>query len=199
MKLIILILCSVISLGSLAQNDTLIKSFDAKRYKLNKKGMIVLSTWGAATIAGSALGYGLTNSHEEKQFYLMNGAWGLINLGIALPGALAKQKTSASIYEMQKTQTKMEKIFLANAMLDVGYIAGGVALKQYGYNQTDVKQQQQFNGFGNAIIIQGAGLLVFDSFMTILNNRNRKKNLDPILKKASITFAGNYFRVGYRF
>lgn len=93
----------------------------------------------------------------------------------------------------------MEKIFLANAMLDIAYVAGGVALKQYGYNQTELKKQQQFNGFGNAVMIQGAGLLIFDSFMTILNNRNRKRNLDPILKKASISFTGNYFRLGYRF
>ncbi len=199
MKHIAILLCLLSATAAFAQNDTLIKNFDNKRYQLNKKGMIVLSSWGGATIAGSAAGYALTNSYEEKQFYLMNGAWGLINLGIALPGALARPKSSSSIHDMQKTQTRMEKIFLANAMLDVAYIAGGVALKQYSYNQSEVKAQQRFNGFGNAVIIQGAGLLVFDSFMTFLNNRNRKRNLDPILQKASISFTGNYFRLGYRF
>lgn len=199
MKQIAFLACFLCSVAAFAQNDTLISRFDARRYQLNKKGMIVLSAWGGGSIAGSVAGYALTNSYEEKQFYLMNGAWGLINLGIALPGALASQKNSISVYDMQKTQTRMEKIFLANAMLDVAYIAGGVALKQYSYHQTDVKQQQRFNGFGNAVVIQGAGLLVFDSFMTFLNNRNRKKNLDPILKKASISFTGNYFRLGYRF
>lgn len=199
MKHIAILLCLLSATAAFAQNDTLIKNFDNKRYQLNKKGMIVLRSWGGATIAGSAAGYALTNSYEEKQFYLMNGAWGLINLGIALPGALARPKSSSSIHDMQKTQTRMEKIFLANAMLDVAYIAGGVALKQYSYNQSEVKAQQRFNGFGNAVIIQGAGLLVFDSFMTFLNNRNRKRNLDPILQKASISFTGNYFRLGYRF
>lgn len=199
MKHLLIFLCCLYGIIAFAQNDTLIRQFDTKRYQLNKKGMIVLSSWGGATIAGSAAGYALTNSYEEKQFYLMNGAWGLINLGIALPGALASQKNSTSVYEMQKTQTRMEKIFLANSMLDVAYIAGGVALKQYSYNQAEVKKQQQLNGFGNAVIIQGAGLLIFDSFMTMLNNRNRKQHLDPILKKASISFTGNYFRLGYRF
>lgn len=199
MKPIAFLACLLCCAAAYAQTDTLIKNFDTKRYQLNKKGMTVLSAWGGATIAGSAAGYALTNSYEEKQFYLMNGAWGLINLGIALPGALSSPKSSSSIHEMQKTQTKMEKIFLANAMLDIAYVAGGVALKQYSYNQTELKKQQQFNGFGNAVIIQGAGLLIFDSFMTFLNNRNRKRNLDPILKKASISFTGNYFRLGYRF
>ena len=93
----------------------------------------------------------------------------------------------------------MEKIFLANAMLDIVYVTGGVCLKEYSYNQSDIKHRQQFNGFGNSVIMQGAGLLVFDTFMTLLNNRNRKKNLDPFLKKATLSFTGNYFKIGYRF
>lgn len=194
----ILLLCLHFS-GAIAQNDSLIKQFDRKKQKLNHTGMIVLSSWAGANIAGSAIGYGLTNSYEEKQFYMMNGAWGLINLGIALPGVFAKPKESAGIYELQKSQTKMEKIFLANAILDVVYITGGVCLKQYSYNQTDIKKQQQFNGFGNSVIMQGAGLFVFDTFMTLLNNRNRKKNLDPFLKNAKVSFSGNYFKIGYRF
>lgn len=194
-----MLICLFCSITAFAQSDTLLTHFDSKRYQLNKKGMIVLSSWGGATVAGSAAGYALTGSYGEKQFYLMNGAWGLINLGIALPGALASPKSSASIHDMQKAQTRMEKIFLANAMLDLAYIAGGVALKQYSYNQTEVRKQQQFDGFGNAVILQGAGLLIFDSFMTFLNNRNRKRHLDPILQKASISFTGNYFRLGYRF
>jgi len=193
-----LLLCAL-TLAANAQHDTLIQRFDAKRYRLNKTGMVVLSTWGAATLAGSATGYALTESYEEKQFYLMNGAWGLINLGIALPGAISGQKNSGSIYEMQRTQTKMEKIFLANAMLDVAYIAGGAALTQYSASRQNTEQRQQFRGFGNAVMLQGAGLLVFDSFMTLLNNRNRRKHLDPVLRKASISFTGNYLKLGYRF
>lgn len=182
-----------------AQNDSLIKQFDYKKNTLNHTGMVVLSSWAGATIAGSAIGYGLTKSYEEKQFYIMNGAWGVINLGIALPGLFSKPKASATIYDMQKNQTNTEKLFLANAVLDVAYITGGLYLKQYGYNQSELKKQQQFNGFGNAVIVQGAGLLVFDAFMTVLNNRNRKTHLDPFLKKASISFTGNYLKIGYAF
>lgn len=199
MKSFFSLLLFALVLTANAQYDTLIQRFDAKRYRLNKTGMVVLSTWGAATLAGSATGYALTESYEEKQFYLMNGAWGLINLGIALPGAISAQKNSSSIYEMQRTQTKMEKIFLANAMLDAAYIAGGAALTQYGATRQNTEQRQQFRGFGNTVMLQGAGLLVFDTFMTILNNRNRRKHLDPVLRKASISFTGNYLKLGYRF
>lgn len=199
MKYLLLILTFVIWQLSIAQSDSIMKQFESHKNNINHNGMIVLSTWAGANIVGSAIGYGLTNSYEEKQFYLMNGAWGVINLSIGLPGLLSKTKPSTSIYEVQKNQTKTEKIFLANAILDVVYITGGFYVKEYAKNQTDSKQQQRFNGFGNSIILQGAGLMAFDVTMTILNNRNRKKHLDPFLKKTSISFTGNFIKLGYRF
>lgn len=182
-----------------AQADSIIKQFDSRKNKLNHNGMIVLSSWAGVNIVGSGIGYALTKSEEEKNFHLMNASWGIVNLGIALPGLLAKEKTSATIYDLQKSQTQAEKLFLANAILDVVYISGGFYMKEYASNQTDIKKQERFNGFGNSVIIQGAGLMAFDLAMTILNNRNRKKHLDPFLKKASISFTGNYIKLGYRF
>ncbi len=182
-----------------AQKDSVLLKFDAHKNTINHKGMIVLTSWAGATIAGSAVGYGLTNSYEEQQFYIMNGAWGVINLGIALPGLLSKPKKMTSLYEMQKSQTKLEKLFLANALLDVVYISGGCILKQYAGEQTNDRKYQQFDGFGNAIILQGAGLLIFDTAMTLINTNHRKHKLDPFLKNASLSFTGNSVRLGYRF
>ncbi len=199
MKYIFLVLCIYVINNSFAQTDSIIKQFDARKNKLNHNGMIVLSSWAGANIVGGALGYGLSNNNEEKQFYIMNASWGVINLGIALPGLLTKSKQTTSIYDLQKNQTKIEKLFLANAILDVAYISGGFYLKEYATNQTDIKKQERNNGFGNSIIIQGAGLMIFDVAMTILNTHNRKKYFDPFLKKASISFTGNYIKLGYSF
>lgn len=199
MKYLLLIITSLILQPSIAQTDSIIKQFDNRANNLNRNGMVVLSSWAGANIVGSAVGYALTTSNEEKDFYLMNASWGVINLGLALPSLFSKAKETTSIYDLQKKQTNMEKIFLANALLDVAYITGGFYLKQYASNQTEIKKQERFNGFGNSIVIQGAGLMVFDMAMTILNNRNRKKHLDPFLKKASISFSGNFVRLGYKF
>lgn len=198
MKFIISILI-LVSFLSKAQTDSIIKQFDARKNKLNHNGMIVLTSWASANIVGSGIGYALTKSEEEKNFHLMNASWGIVNLGIALPGLLAKEKTSATLYDLQKSQTQAEKLFLANAILDVVYISGGFYMKEFANNQTDKTKQERFNGFGNSVIMQGAGLMVFDLAMTILNNRNRKKHLDPFLKKASVSFTGNYIKLGYRF
>jgi len=199
MKFLIIIIAFLSLKNSIAQSDSIIKQFDTKKNNLNHHGMMVLSSWAGANIVGSGIGYALTTSNEEKEFYLMNGSWGIINLGISLPGLLAKKKTSATIYDLQKSQTKIEKIFLANTILDVAYISGGFYLKELSKNQPDIKKQERLNGFGNAVTMQGAGLMVFDMVMTILNNRNRKKHLAPFLKKASISFTGTHLRLGYSF
>lgn len=199
MKYLIIIIAFLSLKNSIAQTDTIIKQFNIRKNNLNKNGMIVLSSWAGANIIGSGIGYALTNRHEEKEFYLMNASWGIINLGITLPGLFTKKQTSATMYDLQKSQTKIEKLFLANTILDVVYISGGFYLKEYSKNETDIKKQERFNGFGNSIILQGAGLMVFDMAMTILNNRNRKKHLDTFLKKASISFTGTNLRLGYRF
>lgn len=197
MKIPYVIFLIILSIKLSAQLDTSLKAFETSKNRINHNGMIVLTTWSGATIAGSVAGYGLTNSFEEKQFYLMNGAWGLVNLSIALPGVLSKGKPGSSIYSLQKEQTKIEKIFLINAGLDLVYITGGLALTQYAQTQTDIKKEQRFNGFGNAIIAQGAGLLIFDTAMTILNNQNRKRKLDPIMRKATISFTGTGLKLTY--
>ena len=199
MKYLLLFTLTLLLKLSFAQTDPIIKQFDNRKNTINHNGMIVLTSWASANIIGSGIAYSLTKSNEEKEFHLMNASWGIVNLGIALPGLLSKQKTSATIYDLQKNQTKIEKLFLANAILDVAYISGGFYLKEYSKNQPDIKKQERFNGFGNSVIIQGAGLMVFDLAMTILNNRNRKKHLDPFLKNTSISFTGNYVKLGYRF
>jgi MFS family permease len=197
--LLIAVLANIVPAFSQTETEIFINDFDNRKNKLQHDGMVVLGSWASANIIGSAIGYGLSTSNEEKEFYIMNGSWGLINLGLALPALLTKPKPTASLYDLQRNQTKFEKIFLANAVLDVAYIAGGFYLKEYASNQSALKDQERFNGFGNAIILQGAGLMAFDIAMTLLTAKNRRTHLDPFLKKTYFSFSGNSLRLGYRF
>ena len=52
-------------------------------------------------------------------------------------------------------------LFWINAALDVVYIAGGAVLRQQGIE----KNNPQWIGWGDSIILQGGFLLVFDSVM----------------------------------
>lgn len=199
MKYILLLLLTLKLSASFAQKDSILKQFDDSRNRKTHQSMIVLSSWAGANIAGSVAGFALTNNYEDKQFFIMNGAWGLINLGLALPSLLGKPKPTGTVWDVQKRQTNVEKLFLANAALDLAYIMRGTYYLEQAKHQTDPLEEQRSRGFGNAIIIQGAGLFIFDLTMTFISNRNRKKHLDPFLKNATISFTGNTVGLGYRF
>ncbi len=199
MKYILLLLITHNLSISFAQKDSILKQFDYSRNRKTHQSMIVLTSWAGANIAGSVAGFALTNNYEDKQFYIMNGAWGVINLGLALPSLLGKPKPTGTVWDVQKRQTNVEKLFLANAALDLAYIMRGTYYLEQAKHQTDPSEEQRSRGFGNAIIIQGAGLFIFDLTMTFISNRNRKKHLDPFLKNSTIYFTGNAVGIGYRF
>ena len=199
MKLQLSILFAIIITSSFAQKDSILKQFDDSRNRKTHQSMIVLSTWAGANIAGSIAGFALTNNYEDKQFYIMNGAWGVINLSLALPSLFGKPKPTGTVWDVQKRQTNVEKLFLVNAALDLAYIMRGTYYLEQAKHQTDIKEEQRSRGFGNAIIIQGVGLFIFDLTMTFISNHNRKKHLDPFLKNATISFTGNTVGLGYRF
>ena len=181
-----------------AQSAYSIKDFADKRYQLSKRGMTVLTTWASINIVSGA-GYFVSNSPEEKYFYAMNAGWGLINLGIALPSLLAKNKEYKSKISLLNDHTKTEKVFLANAMLDLTYITAGFLLKEVSKNQSGINDRNLCSGFGNSFIVQGSALLVFDAAMTYLNVKLRKKHLDPILNDVSITINSSGFGIKYSF
>lgn len=181
------------------QTDSLLKKFDDTRNKKTRQSMVVLTSWAGANIGASVAGFVLTNSYEEKQFYIMNGAWGAINMCFALPGLISKAKPTGTWHDVQKHQTNVEKLFLANAALDLAYIMRGTYYLEKAKSEVDPLLEKRDRGFGNAIVIQGAGLFIFDLTMTFIHNRNRKKHLDPILKNTSLTSTGNTVGLIYRF
>jgi hypothetical protein len=181
-----------------AQHADPLSDFTQKSYKLNHKGMVVLTTWSSVNIL-SGSGYFISKDPTEKYFYAMNAGWGIINLGIALPGLLAKPKVFSAKYKVLESQTKTEKIFLANAMLDIAYVTGGVLLNEMSKNQANADRKAMFKGFGQSIILQGAGLFAFDLGMIIVNNKTRKKHLNKLIENSEIAFNSNqiYYKLNF--
>ncbi len=81
--LLIAFFANIVPAFSQTETEVFVNAFDNRKNKLQHDGMVVLGSWASANIIGSAIGYGLSTSNEEKEFYIMNGSWGLINLGLA--------------------------------------------------------------------------------------------------------------------
>jgi hypothetical protein len=85
-------------------------------------------------------------------------------------------------------QHKTEKIFLINTGLDIGYLAGGLLLRSTA--KTNISKRDQFNGFGNSLLMQGGFLFVFDLTAYMIHNRHSKKSLDKLINSVEMSSAG---------
>jgi len=73
--------------------------------------------------------------------------------------------------ELLSKMVKTENLYLINAGLDVLYIGGGFLMRHLA--NRSVKSYDLLRGYGNAVILQGAFLLVFDAVMYGVVNSHR--------------------------
>jgi hypothetical protein len=155
------------------------------RARVNKTGMQVLLGWSALNMAGGTVGYFQT-SGKNRYFHQMNAIWNVVNAGIAVSALSGMGADSlASLPMAYKEGLTMEKVLLANAGLDVAYIATGGYMMERGMR----KDQVRFRGYGQSLLIQGGFLLAFDTVLFILNN-NYNQELYNILSSVSVSSQG---------
>jgi len=173
--------------SSFCQTVTL-NDFNRERIKTTKQSMLVLGGWAAANLLYSGISITAATGND-KYFHEMNLIWGGINIGLATIGYLGAKKQDGLTYaQSMKKQMGVEKIFLFNAGLDVAYIAGGFYLKEKAKN--DLKNTDRFEGYGKSVVLQGAGLLLFDGIMYLLHNTHGKQ-LNKMAEKIQIVSTGN--------
>jgi hypothetical protein len=175
----------LISINCLAQDS--LQTLNFERNHIKNTGMQVLGTWAIANIAVGGIGWANTNG-KTKYFHQMNAIWNVANLGAAILGYTSTINDKTKTYtpeESLKEQNKLEKIFLVNGGLDVIYIGAGVYLNHRG----NMNNSDQSRGYGSAVILQGAFLLLFDATMYTSESHVGNK-LRKFLMKNPITFDG---------
>lgn len=136
-------------------------AWNTERIELTRDGMYVLGGWGAASVAAGAIGYAIADDARWRGFHLMTAGWGLVDLGLAGISLYNNDPAAAATLgpaESLAAQLGIERILLFNAGLDVGYLTLGAWLWERGLRKSDPRLE----GFGQAILIQGAFLLAFD-------------------------------------
>lgn len=179
----------------MGQGASDLEDFEVNRMALNEKGMYVLGSWalGNMALSGSLLAAGPS---DNTAFHQMNLGWNAVNLALAgfglyqaQQGAIAQDWTA-----VLEDQYQMEQILLFNAGLDLAYIAGGFWMRQKAL--TD-KRPDRWRGFGNAVIMNGAFLFVFDLAFYYFQQAHRKSDLLPLLE--NLQFGVQSFGFRYSF
>jgi hypothetical protein len=178
-KSVLIIVFIVLVASGVAAQETH-QSFFEKSTSINNTGMFVLGTWAVANMAVGA--YGWANYQgQSKYFHQMNLFWNTVNFsiaGIALYSNFSSDITSMTAAEMMSEHSKIQRLYLINAGLDVLYVGTGFLLKHFAENNT--KRQNLLKGYGNSVILQGSFLFVFDLVMYGIQH-SRKMNFSENL------------------
>ncbi len=187
-KKLLFIICllassSVLAQGSFPMPNDSVQQFNYNRNRIEHTGMTVLGGWAIANMAAGTIGYYHTTG-SSRYFNQMNIIWNIVNLGAATAGFLNSRTDMSNLTPAQSInkQRSLEKTFLINGVLDVVYIGAGVALHHRG----DVNNSDRQRGYGSAIILQGAFLLLFDGTMYAAERSNGNRMLRFLLKNQLI-------------
>ena len=102
-----------------------------------------LSRWAVGSVL---LGSALTVAPRTRGFGRQTAAWGAVDGAIALVGS--RRQAAGRTTEPRR----LRRVLLVNAGLDVGYLALGARLVR----------SPRWRGDGQAVLVQGAFLLVLD-------------------------------------
>ena len=169
--------------------------FQKEFNSINEHLMLGLGSYALANFAISGVAYFTSEDESSKRFHEMNVMWNTVNMGLALPGYIKARRGGQPMTraEMLKAQKKTESIFLINDVLDLGYIATGIWMREVAPNQLD--QEDLFKGYGNSLILQGSFLLAFDAVAYYIHQNHGKKLLGFEKVSSSTTQLGIGLRV----
>jgi hypothetical protein len=181
---VLLFICLLSAQSLLSQVTNYQKEFNA----INEKLMLGLGSYAIANFAFSGMAYLNSENEELRRFHEMNVMWNTVNISLALPGYLKAKRSGEemTLMEMIKEQKKTETIFLVNNVLDLGYIATGVWMRNEALSQAG--RADMFKGYGNSLILQGSFLLAFDAYAYYLHSNHGKRL--PLLDKISVHTTG---------
>jgi hypothetical protein len=160
-RLLFIVICLFCALEIGAQST--LPAWNTERMQHTRNAMWVLGGWASANVLVGAIGLAGAKTPQNRAFHQMNLGWGLINLGLAASGIWTAAHTDPAQLDWLQSmdaQQKLQRIFLLNAGLDVGYVMTGAWLQERAGNVS--KNSARLRGFGRSIALQGAFLFVFD-------------------------------------
>lgn len=175
-----------------------LQSFNIKRLQINKTGMITLGAWAIGNFVAGGIGWS-RSSGPAMYFHQGNVMWNTVNFALAgfgMYGAMTALPGSFSLHQTIVEQYSLEKLLLFNAGLDIGYIATGFFLMERSKHVT--RHSDKYKGYGQALILQGSFLFLFDLALFAFQNHHGKA-LEQLVPVISFAGQGVQFGLGWHF
>ena len=156
------------------------RALDQRRLALDQPAMWTLGAWAAGNFVAGGVGLATAEDPAWRAFHQANIAWNTVNVGISglslrkmrreVPGAGGL----AAALDRERT---MAIALALNAGLDVAYLTAGGWLWERGL-RTDAPREV---GWGQALVVQGGFLLLFDLTLLRLHGTRVQRDLQPTL------------------
>lgn len=183
MKLALLAIVVLAASVAASAQDSALVSWSHQYQSINRSAMAVLGSWAALNLT-TGIGGLLTSRGEARNFHIMNASWGAVNGVIAAVGVLSSSTVDATRYSTVLADYQGLQSFLAlNVGLDVAYIATGLMLRERAHSS---RHADMLRGFGTSLVLQGAGLLLFDGILWFVQHQHGT-SLIPILDRIQLS------------
>jgi hypothetical protein len=154
-----------------------LNAWNAERLQAQRVGFVTLGAWAVGNLAVGTIAAVRSNDEREAWLHLGNALWNTVNLGLAVAGLATQWQADPRSFDAKQSlreSSSSATIFGVNAGVDVGYLATGAFLWQRGLGNGDARMV----GIGQALVLQGAFLFVFDVVMGVLQGVLTARLLD---------------------
>lgn len=144
-------------------------AWNAERLQTQGIGLGVLGGWAVSNIAVGAVGAALAKDERVRWVHLGNLLWNTVNLALSVVGLAQQWNADPARFDAKQSleaSSTSAAVFGINAGVDLGYLASGAFLWQRG----EAKGDARMVGVGQALLLQGGFLLVFDTVMAVLQS-----------------------------
>ncbi|MEM9459703.1 MAG: hypothetical protein AAGF11_36335 [Myxococcota bacterium] len=155
----------------------LASTYHQKRTTLGLAGMGTLTGWAVVNIAGGLAG-NLTTTGTIRFFHQGNAAWNTVNLALGIAGLVSQRRERDEPVDLATGRARARRaqvVFGINAGLDVLYVSTGAILWSLGQaldpSPSRLELGPRLHGYGQALVLQGLFLFVFDVAMMVGHER----------------------------
>lgn len=144
-------------------------AYHRRRTTLGLAGMGTLTGWAGVNIVGGLVG-NLSSTGTTRFFHQGNAVWNTVNLALGIAGLVSQRRERRAPVDVATGRSRArraQRVFGINAGLDVLYVSTGAILWPLGADGGSPR----VHGYGQALVLQGAFLFVFDVAMMLGHER----------------------------
>ncbi|WP_257459458.1 DUF6992 family protein [Archangium lipolyticum] len=176
--------------GGSPERERFLRDLNAERIEMNRTAVWLLTGWTVLNLAVGTVVYFTAEDPVWRGFHQMNALFNVPVLGAALGSFALLAAQDPERLDLRQSLFRgglLERGLLVGITLDVASGLLGLYLRERGLRVGS----ERLEGWGHALLLQGAFLLLFDTSLLVMNIRHQARLLplvDPSGRGGGVAF-----------